>query len=132
MRKLPCSGIGYKILSVFTQCISVKPQKTGTAITSNLATKLLFCFGIGTPDELAGQVQKELDILNQMDTSIMEQLSTDEPEMSEDIACTCVVPSPVLSQILNKALREGISVSIRSVSQAESMIFCTEMYASWL
>ena len=72
--------------------------------------------GIGTPDELAGQVQKELDILNQMDTSIMEQLSTNGPEMSEDIACTCVLPSPVLSQILNKALQDGISVSIQSVS----------------
>ena len=79
-------------------------------------TKMLFYFGIGTPDELAGQVQKELDILNQMDTSIMEQLSTNEPEMSEDASCTCVLPSPVLSQILNKALRDGISVSIRSVS----------------
>ena len=77
---------------------------------------MLLYFGIGTPDELAGQVQKELDILNQMDTSIMEQLSTNEPEMSEDVACTCVLPSPVLSQILNKALRDGISVSIRSVS----------------
>lgn len=84
--------------------------------TSNLATEMLFYFGIGTPDELAGQVQKELDILNEMDTSIMEQLSTNEPEMSEDIACTCVLPSPVLSQILNKALQDGISVSIQSVS----------------
>ena len=77
---------------------------------------MLFHFGIGTPDELAGQVQKELDILNQMDTSIMEQLSTNEPEMSEDIAYISVLPSPVLSQILNKALRDGISVSIQSVS----------------
>lgn len=51
-----------------------------------------------------------------MDTSIMEKLSTNEPEMSEDIACVCVLPSPVLSQILNKALRDGISVSIQSVS----------------
>jgi hypothetical protein len=77
---------------------------------------MLFYFVIGTPDELAGQVQKELDILNQMDTSIMEQLSTNEPEMSEDIVCTCVLPSPLLSQILNKALQDGISVSIQSVS----------------
>jgi len=83
---------------------------------SNLTTKMLFYFWIGTPDELAGQVQKELDILSQMDSSIMEQLSTNEPEMSEDIACTCVLPSPVLSQILNKALQDGISVSIQSVS----------------
>lgn len=77
---------------------------------------MLFYFALGTPDELAGQVQKELDILNQMDTSIMEQLSTNEPEMSEDIACTCVLPSPLVSQILNKALQDGISVSIQSVS----------------
>jgi hypothetical protein len=86
--------------------------------TSNIATKMSFYFGIGTPDELAGQVQKELDILNQTDTSIMEQLSTNEPEISEEIACTCVLPSPVVSQILNKALRDGINVSIQSVSLA--------------
>jgi hypothetical protein len=77
---------------------------------------MLFCFWIGTPDELAGQVQKELDILNQMDTNIMEQLSTDEREISEDMGSSCVLPSPVLSQILNKALQEGVGVSIQSVS----------------
>jgi hypothetical protein len=84
--------------------------------TSNFATKMLFYFAIGTPDELAGQVQKELDILNQMDSSIMEQLSTNEPEMPQEVACTCVLPSPLLSQILNKALQGGINVSIQSVS----------------
>jgi hypothetical protein len=93
---------------------------------------MLFYFGIGTPDELAGQVQKELDILNQMDTSIMEQLSTSEPEMSEGIACICVLPSPVLSQILSKALQDGISVSIQSVCYAGSSNFFINLYASWL
>jgi hypothetical protein len=83
--------------------------------TSNFETKMSFYFGIGTPDELAGQVQKELDILNQMDTCIMERLGTGAPEMSEDVACTCVLPSPALLQILNKALRDGVGVSIQSV-----------------
>ncbi|PNF22692.1 hypothetical protein B7P43_G07122 [Cryptotermes secundus] len=63
----------------------------------------------GTPDELAGQVQKELDVLKQMDVSIMKKLDTEEPGLSEDVACTCAVSSTVLSQVLSKALREGIS-----------------------
>jgi chromosome segregation ATPase len=83
----------------------------------------------GTPDELAGQVQKELDILNQMDTSIMEQLSTNEAEMSEDVAFACVLPSPVLSQILNKALRDGISaLQMSEFSQVHQEI-CRAAYA---
>jgi hypothetical protein len=76
----------------------------------------VFCFVLGTPDELAGQVRKELDILNQMDTRIMKKLDTEERGLSEDVACTCPVPSTVFSQVLSKALREGISVSIWFVS----------------
>lgn len=76
----------------------------------------VFCFVVGTPDELAGQVQKELDVLNQMDLSLMKKLDTQEPGLSEDVACTCAVSSTVLSQVLSKALREGISVSIWFVS----------------
>jgi hypothetical protein len=75
-----------------------------------VATKIL-CFVVGTPDELAGQVQKELDILNELDTIIMEKLDTRERWAS----CTCTVPSPNFSEILNKILREGISVSIQFI-----------------
>jgi hypothetical protein len=77
---------------------------------------IVFCFVVGTPDELAGQVQKELDILNQMDISIMKKLDTEEPGLSEDVAYTCSVSSTVLSQVLSKVLREGINVSILFVS----------------
>jgi hypothetical protein len=76
----------------------------------------VFCFVVGTPDELAGQVQKELDILNQMDMIIMKKLDTEESRLSEDVACTTAVSSTVLSQVLSKALREGISVNIWFVS----------------
>jgi hypothetical protein len=72
---------------------------------------VVFCFVVGTPDELAGQVQKELDILNQMDMSIMKKLATEQSGLSEDNACTSAVSSTVLSQVLSKALREGIGVS---------------------
>jgi hypothetical protein len=70
----------------------------------------VFCFVVGTPDELAGQVQKELDILNQMDMIIMKKLNT------EDVACASAVSSTVLSQVLSKACREGINVNIWFVS----------------
>ncbi|XP_069680061.1 A-kinase anchor protein 9-like isoform X4 [Periplaneta americana] len=61
----------------------------------------------GTPDELAGQVKKELDMLTQMDIHIMEQMIP-EGGVSDDGICTCTLPSPGFSQILNKILRDGI------------------------
>ncbi|XP_069677410.1 putative leucine-rich repeat-containing protein DDB_G0290503 isoform X2 [Periplaneta americana] len=61
----------------------------------------------GTPDELAGQVKKELDMLTQMDTHITKELIP-EGSVSDDGICTCTLPSPGLSQILNKILRDGI------------------------
>lgn len=54
----------------------------------------------GTLDEHAGQFQKGL-----------EQLMT-EGGVSDDGICTCTLPSPGFSQILNKILRNGIGVSI--------------------
>jgi hypothetical protein len=85
------------------------------ALIIAMATKTLYSV-LGTPDELAGQVQKELDILNQMDLSIMKKLGAEDPRLPEDVACTSAVSSTILSQVLSKALREGISVSIWPVS----------------
>lgn len=63
-------------------------------------------FMTGTLDEHAGQFQKGCDKFTQS-----EQLMT-EGGVSDDGICTCTLPSPGFSQILNKILRDGIGVSI--------------------
>jgi len=64
----------------------------------------MFCFVIGIQSETADQVQKALDILNQLGTSRVEMPNTGEPGTS-----------PSFLQILNKTGQEGIYVSIQCI-----------------